>query len=450
MTTRREFIKNVAIGTAAVSVGSVGGVLPGFSAKSYQNIVGANDKIRMGAIGVNSRGNALAGGFAREKGCEVAYVCDVDRRAMEKCIANVTKIGGNTPKGEKDIRKLLEIKDMDAVIIATPEHWHAPGALMAMKAGKHVYLEKPTSHSPAEDEILMQAVKKYNVVAGTGMQRRSWPNVQNAVQEIKDGAIGKVYFGKAWYANNRPSIGTGKVTSVPEWLDWELWQGPAPRVPEYKDNYLHYNWHWFYNWGGGEGGNNAVHFIDILRWGMEVTFPSRVNSMGGRYVYQDDWQFPDTQVMNFEFANDKMITWEGRSCNGRNIEDSSVGCAFYGEKGSLVIGGGNAYKIYDLKNQLVKDVTSEMSFRAGDTANPTQQLDSFHFSNFLDGIRKGSPLNADINVGCISTMMSHLGNISQRTNSTFETNPLNGRIQNNRAANKLWSRKYQKGWEMKL
>ncbi|MFA5650269.1 MAG: Gfo/Idh/MocA family oxidoreductase [Proteiniphilum sp.] len=200
----------------------------------------------------------------------------------------------------------------------------------------------------------------------------------------------------------------------------------------------------------GEGGNNAVHFIDILRWGMGVTFPSRVNSMGGRYVYQDDWQFPDTQVMNFEFGNDKMITWEGRSCNGRNIEDSSVGCAFYGEKGSLVIGGGNAYKIYDLKNQLVKDVTSEMSFRAGDTANPTQQLDSFHFSNFLDGIRKGSPLNADINVGCISTMMSHLGNISQRTNSTFETNPLNGRIQNNRAANKLWDRKYQKGWEMKL
>jgi predicted dehydrogenase len=170
--------------------------LPGFSAKSYNNIVGANERIRMGAVGVNSRGNALAGGFAKEKGCEIAYVCDVDKRAMEKCISSVVKIAGNTPIGEKDIRKLLEKKDLDAVIIATPEHWHAPGALMAMKAGKHVYLEKPTSHNPAEDEILMEAVKKYNVVAGTGMQRRSWPNVIKAVQEIKEGVIGKVYFGK--------------------------------------------------------------------------------------------------------------------------------------------------------------------------------------------------------------------------------------------------------------
>lgn len=447
MTTRREFIKNVAIGTAAVSVG---GVLPGFSAKSYNNIVGANDRIKMGAIGVNARGNALAGGFAKENGCEIAYVCDVDKRAMEKCIANVTKIAGNTPAEEKDIRRLLEKKDLDAVIIATPEHWHAPAALMAMKAGKHIYLEKPTSHNPAEDEILMQAVKKYNVVAGTGMQRRSWPNIINAIQEIKDGAIGKVYFGKAWYVNNRPSIGAGKVTAIPDWLDWELWQGPAPRVSDYKDNYLHYNWHWFYDWGTGEAGNNGVHFLDILRWGMELTYPTHVNSSGGRYVYNDDWQFPDTQVVNLEYGNNKLITWEGRSCNGRNIEDSSVGCAFYGEAGTLVIGGGNAYKIYDLKNKLVKDMTSEMSFKAGDTMNPTAQLDSFHFSNLLDGIRKGTSLNADISVGCISTTLAHLGNISQRTKTTFRTNPENAHIIDNHVANKLWSRKYQKGWEMKI
>lgn len=447
MTTRRDFIKKAAIGTTLVSMG---GALPGFSAKSYKNIVGANDKIRIGAIGVNSRGNALASGFALEKGCEISYVCDVDKRAMEKCIANVKKVGGNTPKEEKDLRRLLEQKDLDAVIIATPEHWHAPAALMAMKAGKHVYLEKPTSHNPAEDEILMQAVRKYNVVTSTGMQRRSWPNVIKAIQEVKGGTIGKVYFGKAWYANNRPSIGIGKATPVPNWLDWELWQGPAPRVAEYKDNFLHYNWHWFYNWGTGESGNNGVHFLDILRWGMDLTFPIRVNSSGGRYVYQDDWEFPDTQVTNFEFADNKLITWEGRSCNGRNIEDSSVGCVFYGEKGSLVITGGNSYKIYDLQNKLIKDVTSDLKFREGDTMNPTQQLDSFHFSNMLDGIRKGTPLSADINVGCISTMLSHLGNIAQRTNTVLNTNPLSGRILNNKAANKLWSRKYQKGWEMKL
>lgn len=447
MTTRREFIKKAAIGTTLVSIG---GALPGFSAKSYKNIIGANDKIRVAAIGVNARGNALAEGFAKENGCEVAYVCDVDKRAMEKCIANVQKIAGNTPKGEKDIRRLLETRDIDAVLIATPEHWHAPGALMAMQAGKHVYLEKPTGHNPAENEILIQAVKKYNLVAATGMQRRSWPNVVNAIKEIHDGVIGNVYFGKAWYTNNRASIGIGKVTPVPEWLDWELWQGPAPRVKNYKDNVVHYNWHWFYDWGTGESGNNAVHFIDVLRWGMGVIYPTEVSSTGGRFCYKDDWQFPDTQVINFKFGNDKMISWEGRSCNGKSIENTTAGAAFYGEKGTVVIAGGNDYKIYDLKSQLVKEVVSDLKFIQGDIRNPSEKLDAFHFSNFLDAIRKSTPLNADINVGAISTTLALLGNISQRTKSTLQTNPINGHILKNKAASKLWSRQYEKGWEMKL
>lgn len=448
MTTRREFIKKAAIGTTLVSIG---GVLPSFSAKSYKNIIGANEKIRMGAIGVNSRGNALATGFAKESGCEIAYVCDVDKRAMEKCIANVQKTAGHIPKGEKDIRKLLEMKDMDAVIIATPEHWHAPGALMAMKAGKHVYLEKPTSHNPAENEMLMQAVRKYKVVAATGMQRRSWSNVMNGIKEIHDGAIGNVYFGKSWYAANRPSIGIGKTVAVPEWLDWELWQGPAPRVKDYKDNIVHYNWHWFYDWGTGESGNNAVHFIDILRWGMGVTYPTEVSSTGGRYRYKDDWQFPDTQVINMKFGDNKMMTWEGRSCNGKSIENESVGAAFYGDNGTLVIGGGNSYKIFDLQNKLIKDVTGSQAFIAGDTRNPSQQLDDSHFSNFLDGIRKSTPLNADINVGAISTTLALLGNISQRTDTTLHINPVNGHIlDNKKITSKYWGRKYAKGWEMKL
>lgn len=447
MTTRRNFIKSVAIGTAAVSMG---GALPSFSAKSYKNIVGANDRIRMAAIGVNARGTALASGFAREKGCEVSHVCDVDSRAITKCVKAVKGIAGNTPKEERDIRKLLESKDFDAVIIATPEHWHAPGALMAMKAGKHVYLEKPTAHNPAENEILMQAIPKYKSITQTGMQRRSWPNVIKGIQEVQNGTIGEVYFGKAWYTNNRPTIGTGKVESVPEWLDWDLWQGPAPRVSTYKDNYLHYNWHWFYDWGTGESGNNGVHFLDILRWGMGLSFPTEVSSSGGRYWYKDDWQFPDTQVVNFDFGGGKMISWEGRSCNGRNIEDSSVGAAFYGEKGTLVIAGGNEYKIYDLQNKLIKHEKSEIAFKEGDTLNPSQQLDSFHFSNFLDGIRKSTPLAADINVGAISTTLALLGNIAQRTNSVLNTSPTNGHIIKNKEASKLWSRKYAKGWEMKL
>jgi hypothetical protein len=183
---------------------------------------------------------------------------------------------------------------------------------------------------------------------------------------------------------------------------------------------------------------------------MGLAYPTGVSSTGGRYSYDDDWQFPDTQVINFEYGDDKMITWEGRSCNGRSIEDSTVGAVFYGTKGTLAMGGGNAYKIYDLKNKLVKDVTSDMGFTEGDITNPTRQLDHYHFSNFLDGIRKGTELNADISVGCISSTLAQLGNIAQRTRTTFRTNPVNGRILNNKAANKLWSRKYQKGWEMKL
>lgn len=447
MKTRRDFIKKTALGTAAVSLG---GVLPAFSAKSYNSIVGANDSVRIGAVGVNSRGNVLAKGFAREKGAVVSHVCDVDSRALSKCITGIENITGKKPIAETDIRRLLESKDLDAIFVATPEHWHAPAALMAMQAGKHVYLEKPTSHNPAENEILMQAVPKYKRKLQVGMQRRSWPNVIKAIKEIKDGAIGNVYFGKAWYTNNRKPIGTGKVTAVPEWLDWELWQGPAPRVGAYKDNYLHYNWHWFYDWGTGESGNNGVHFVDLLRWGMDETFPTAVNSSGGRYYYNDDWQFPDTQTINFEYGKDKLITWEGRSCNGRSIESSSVGAAFYGEKGTLVIEGGNTYKIYDLKNELIKDVASDLTFDAGDTVNPARKLDSFHFQNFLNAIKKDTPLATGINDGAISSTMAQLGNISQRTGSTLRINPSNGHIIDSKEASKLWSRDYERGWEMKL
>lgn len=447
MTSRRDFLKKLAVNTAVLSAGSI---LPGMSAKSYRSIIGANDKIRVAAIGVNSRGNALAGGFAAEKGCEVTYVCDVDSRAAAKCVNNITKIAGNKPKTEKDIRIMLDSKDFDAVIVATPDHWHAPAAVMAMQAGKHVYLEKPTSHNPAENELLIKATSKYNRIVQVGNQRRSWPNVINAIKEVRSGAIGDVNFGKSWYVNNRPSIGTGNVVPVPEWLDWDLWQGPAPRVRDFKDNYVHYNWHWFWHWGTGEALNNGTHFVDILRWGMDLDYPTKVSSVGGRYSYKDDWQTPDTQVISFDFNNEKSMIWEGRSCNNKYIEDYSVGCVFYGTKGSLVLGGGNEYKIYDQKNKLINHVTSEMSFESGNLSNPTKNLDAYHFRNFMDGIRQGTPLNAGIVDGCISTLLVQLGNISQRTGRTLSIDSSNGMIKNDKKAAKLWSRDYEKDWDLKL
>ncbi|MDR1524117.1 MAG: Gfo/Idh/MocA family oxidoreductase [Tannerella sp.] len=446
MTTRRNFIKQAALGSAAISFG---GVIPGMSAGNYANIAGAGDKIRVAVIGVNSRGTALATNFSKQEGCEITYVCDVDSHAIAKCITSVEEVTGYKPKGERDIRKVLEAKDVDAVIIATPDHWHAPAALMAMQAGKDVYLEKPCSYAPAEGELLIQAAARYNRIIQMGNQRRSWPNVREGIQALKEGAIGKVYFGKSWYTNNRKSIGTGKETAVPGRLDWELWQGPAPRVA-YRDNVVHYNWHWFWRWGTGESLNNGTHMIDLLRWGMDVDYPTRVCSAGGRYFADDDWETPDTQVINIEFGDKLSMTWEGRSCNGRTVEGCSAGCMFYGETGSLLVMGNDSYKIFGLDNKLVKEQNSAVAIDPRNLMNPAESLDALHINNFFDGIRKGETLNADIVSGHKSTLLMQLGNISQRAGRSLQIDPMNGRILHDREAMKLWSRDYEPGWEMKL
>ena len=446
MTTRRDFIKKATLGTAAVSLG---GVIPGMSAKSYANIIGANDKIRLGVIGVNARGLALATNFAKQEGCEVTHICDVDSNAVTNCIASVEKITGYKAKGEKDVRKFLEAKDMDAVVIATPDHWHAPAALMAMKAGKDVYLEKPCSYAPAEGEILVQAASKYKKVLQMGNQRRAWPNVQEGIKAVKEGAIGKVYFGKSWYSNNRKPIGTGKEIAVPEWLDWDLWQGPAPRTA-YKDNIVHYNWHWFWHWGTGEALNNGTHMVDLLRWGIGGDFPTKVSSAGGRYLANDDWETPDTQTISIEFGDKFYMTWEGRSCNGKTVEGSSVGCMFYGEKGSILIMGGDEYKIFGLDNKLIKEEKSKVEIDPRNLMNPAESLDALHFHNFFNGIRKGEKLYSDIDSGHKSTLLVQLGNIAQRVGRSLNIDPSNGHILNDPEAMKLWGREYEPGWEMKL
>ncbi len=330
---RRSFVKKTALSSAALLAG---GVLPQFSAKSYGRIMGANDMIRASVMGVNSRGNALAKNFAQQDICDVIHICDVDSRATTKCLTNLKERQSIEAEGFTDFRESLESKDVDVLVIAAPDHWHAPAALLAMQAGKHVYVEKPCSHNPNEGEILVQAAQQYGKVIQMGNQRRSWPNVIEGINAVKNGEIGRVYFGKGWYTNNRPSIGIGENTPVPDWLNWDLWQGPAPRK-EYKDNLIHYNWHWHWHWGTGEALNNGTHMIDLLRWGMEVDYPTKVSSNGGRYRYNDDWETPDTQVINLEFGQDMSMTWEGRSCNGKNIEGTSVGVMFYGENGSILL-----------------------------------------------------------------------------------------------------------------
>ena len=440
---RRTFMKKASTGAFALTLG---GVLPSFSAKSYQNIQGANEKIRVACMGVNSRGLAVGKNFAHQKNCEVLHVCDVDSRAAEVCIDAIGKIQANKPRATPDFRNALEDKDLDALIVTAPDHWHAPAALLACSAGKHVYLEKPCSHNPNEGEMLIKSAEKHKRVLQMGNQRRSWPNVAGAIAELHAGVIGRPYFAKTWYTNNRPSIGIGKETAVPSWLNYDLWQGPAPRKA-FKDNLIHYNWHWFWHWGTGEALNNGTHMVDLARWGLQVEYPTKVSSNGGRFMYQDDWETPDTQVINLEFANKSMISWEGRSCNGKSIEANSVGIIFYAEQGSMVIESGNSYKIYDLKNNLVKEVKNNFTVDARNLSDPSQNLDALHILNFFDGIRLGTRLNSDIVSGHQSTLLVQLGNISQRVGRSLQIDPKNGHILNDKAAMKFWSRTYQAGWE---
>lgn len=443
---RRSFVKKSAMTTTASLVGIS---LPGFSAASYRRIIGANEMIRVSVMGVNSRGLALAQNFAFHHDCDVIGICDVDQRAIDKCLHGIKDIQQSIPLRYTDFRKSLENKDVDALVIAAPDHWHAPAALLGLKAGKHIYIEKPCSHNPAEGELLIQATAKYKKSMQMGNQRRSWPNVMQAIQDLKEGAIGRPYFGKGWYTNNRAPIGIGKETAVPEWLDWNLWQGPAPRR-KFKDNIVHYNWHWLWHWGTGESCNNGTHMIDLLRWGLNVGYPTKVSSSGGRFHYKDDWETPDTQVINIDFKEGVSMSWEGRSCNGKYIEDSSVGVSFYGEKGTLVISGGNDYKIYDLKNKVTKEVKDEKGVDPRDLANPAGHLDATHVRNFFDNIKLNTPLRSDIDSGHKSTLLMQLGNISQRVGRSLNINPQNGHIIGDALANAHWKREYEKGWEMRL
>lgn len=438
-TNRRDFIRQSALAGAGLLLYS-----PSFGSHLLA------DKIVVGVMGINSRGHYLARMFAQVPDVEVGFICDVDEMALSRTVAEIEKLTGKKPKAFQDVRLLLEEKDMDALVVAAPDHWHAPATLMALKTGKHVYVEKPCSHNPAEGEILTAAALKYNKIVQMGNQRRSFPKVIEAIQQLHSGVIGKVYFAKGWYANARKSIGTGKPTAVPKHLDYELWQGPAPRKP-YRDNLIHYNWHWFWHWGTGEALNNGTHEIDVMRWGLGVDYPTKVISAGGRYAFQDDWETPDTQTITYEFSNGKAMLWEGRSCNDYDEFRSGRGVVFYGEKGTMVVPGGDDYKVYELGGKLVRDVKTEI--QKADSTNTMgmgEKLDSLHLQNFVDAVRGKVKQTSPISEGHKSTLLPQLGNIAFRLGLVLYCDETTGRIQNMKEAAKYWSREYERGWEMKL
>ena len=437
--TRRNFIKKTSLGTIGLTSSSSNFFIG-------KNILGANDRINCAVVGVRSRGKAHAAAINSQNNSKIIFNCDVDDIIIEDHNKWCKKNIGYVPKIEKDFRKLIENKDLDAVFIATPEHWHAHMTIMASQAGKHVYIEKPCSHNLYENELLAVAQKKYGTKIQMGNQQRSAITSILAIDEIRNGIIGDVYKGEAYYSNNRGSIGIGKIVQVPKFLDWDLWQGPAPRVP-YKDNIHPYNWHWFRNWGTGEVHNNGTHEIDICRWALGVDYPESVTSFGGKYSYQDDWEFVDNQQVTFKYQDGKFITWTGHSRGLIQPKQPGRGVTIYGSKGSIQLDR-NFYKLYDLGGNLIKHEKESAVSKTIDTRGQGG-LDENHVGNLFDSIRYNKSLNAEIKDASISTHLCHLANLAQDLGETLQVDTKTGKILNNIVDN-YWKREYAPGWEPKV
>ena len=437
--TRRNFIKKTSLGTIGLTSSSSNFFIG-------KNILGANDRINCAVVGVRSRGKAHAAAINSQNNSKIIFNCDVDDIIIEDHNKWCKKNIGYVPEIEKDFRKLIENKNLDAVFIATPEHWHAHMTIMASQAGKHVYIEKPCSHNLYENELLVVAQKKHGTKIQMGNQQRSAITSMLAIDEIRNGIIGDVYKGEAYYSNNRGSIGIGKIVPVPKFLDWDLWQGPAPRVP-YKDNIHPYNWHWFRNWGTGEVHNNGTHEIDICRWALGVDYPESVTSFGGKYSYQDDWEFVDNQQVTFKYKDEKFITWTGHSRGLIQPKQPGRGVTIYGSKGSIQLDR-NFYKLYDLGGNLIK---YEKEGAVSKTIDSRGQggLDENHIGNLFDSIRYNKSLNAEIKDASISTHLCHLANLAQDSGETLHIDTETGKILNNIADN-YWKREYAQGWEPKV
>lgn len=437
MPTRRKFIRTAAATAAGVTIAApmIG-----------RNILGANRRINAAVFGTNGRGRELARVFATSPDGFVHGIGDVDVRAIEKGQKKVAEATGRKPIGNQDFRRFLDDRDVDAVVIATPDHWHAPMAIMALEAGKHVYVEKPCSHNPQEGEWLLAKQKKTGKLVQMGNQTRSSRTLNKVVDQIQNGLIGKAYGAKAWYANKRGSIGFQKRAPKPEWLDWELWQGPAPHK-KFHEGLVHYDWHWYWDYGTGELLNNGTHEIDMARWALNVGYPNRVTSSGGRYHFNDGWEAFDTQLVGYEY-DDAFINWEGRSCNAYGFWGKGRGTLIHGTEGTVEMGRWG-YTHYDKKG---KEVTTEKEGGQGIGTDTTGggSLTDAHMANFIAAINSGAELAAPIDEGNVCVTMGHLGNIAQRVGKSLEIDPKDGRPLNSREAMALWEREYEKGWKPKV
>ncbi|MBM83521.1 MAG: dehydrogenase [Planctomycetaceae bacterium] len=406
-----------------------------FSAPAVQ-AQGANERVTVATIGCGGQGSAHVRSLLGLKDARLAYVCDVDKGRLAKAAATAPDA-----KAVTDLRRVLDDKNVDAVTIATPDHWHATAGLLALEAGKHVYVEKPCSHNVREGRLLLDKARAKNLKVQHGTQSRSSQGIANAVQMLRDGIIGDVFVAKSWNWQRRANIGRAQPATPPETLNYDMWVGPAEYVP-YQSNRLHYNWHWWYNFGCGGIGNDGIHDLDYAMWGLGVdTHPSTVSGMGSKFFFDDDQEFPDTQQVTFEYPGNgqtgkrRMLVYEQRLWSTTYPHNVDSGAEFYGTKGMMFLSKRGKITIRGERNREIKD---RPEGRIGGSVSNHQQ-------NWIDCIRSGKTPRADIEIAHRTATVVHLGNIGARVGKTLEFDAKNERITNDQAADKMLSREYREG-----
>jgi len=398
-----------------------------------------NDRVRVACVGIGGRGKDHIGGYSKLDNVEIAAICDVDDSHIANGLKQLERLNKPKPQTYKDIRKLLENKDIDAVSISTPNHWHTLIAIWACQAGKDVYVEKPCSHNIFEAKQIVAAARKYNRMVQQGSQIRSSKAVQEAVQKMRDGFLGDVYLARGLCYKWRDTIGHAAPEPVPAGVDYDLWTGPSP-MHQFTQNRFHYKWHWFWDTGNGDLGNQGIHQVDIARWGLGVKYPAKVSAIGGHFMFDDDQETPNTLNCAFEFDENgkrKMMEFEVRHwmTNGEATVhekgNNAIGDLFYGSKGYLAVDSYMSYKTWMGKEQ---------------TPGPEAREAGDHYLNFIEAVRsrQREHLNAEIEEGAASTVLVHLANISYRLGRTIHFDPVTMTAKGDEEANKMFTRNYRK------